>query len=116
MLQRALVETIEPAVADMDAMAGTPGQDQSGEGGRHAGEVLVDAALRDDPGIDGVERPRGRLTHAERTGQGKIAVEKAAHREFGRFAPALAAADAVGHGGDHVARASIRGRPKRAAA
>ena len=102
-VELAVAEKVEAAVADMHAMAGAAGQDQGGEGGRHAGEVLVGAALRDDPGIDSIERTRGRLTHAERSGQVEKAVEKCAHRQFGGFAPALAAADAICHGGDHVA-------------
>ena len=111
LLQRVLAEAVEPAVADMDAMAGAAGQDQSGESGRHVGEFGIDAALRDDPGIDGVERPRRRLPNAERAGQGEEAVEKTAHGEFGRLAPALVPADAVRHRGDGGGAASIRAPP-----
>ena len=113
LLQKILTETVEAAVADMDVMAGAPRQNQGGEGRRHADAFGIDAALGDDPGIDRVERMGRGLSHAQRTGQGKIAVEEGAHAEFRGLTPAGMAANPVGDHRDHVG-ARIHTRPAEA--
>ncbi len=107
--QRPFPEPIEAAVADMHAMASPPRQDQRGEGRGHAEKFRVGAALRDDPVIDRVERTRRGLTNAERSRQAKKAVEKTAHRQFGRLATTPAAAHPVGQRG-HCGAARVETR------
>ena len=102
-LQAPLAQAIGAGVADVNDVALPPRQDDRREGAAHAAELGIDAALRVDPAIGGLQRTRGAAAHAERFREGIIGVDEASNREFGGFASALVSADAVGDRGDDVA-------------
>ena len=102
-LQTALAQTVGAGVADVNDVTGAARQDHRRERAAHAAEPGIDAALRIDPAIGGLQRARGDAPDAQRFGQGIVGVEKTAHGQFGGFPSALVAADAIRHRGNDVA-------------
>jgi hypothetical protein len=99
--QPAIAEMPGAAVADMQDMAAAALEHERGEGAcgvRHVGHP----AHRVQPAVVGREHAQRRDRGADRVGLVVQPVDQRADAEFGRHAPGLCAADAIGERGDHA--------------
>ena len=104
--QAVAAQPVGAGVADMQHMRDAPAQHQRREGASHPRQLGVSLTLGMDPAIERIQDRGGGASHFHRLGQVAKSVEETAHRDLGRHAAALGAANAVG---DIAATTSRRG-------
>ena len=91
-------------VADVQRMRSATAQNHCGKGRRRPFEFRVDDAHPVQPAIVGTHHLSRACGHADRRRSGIIAIDEGSHRQLGRDAPALGAADTVGDDRNHPVR------------
>ena len=109
-IEPAAAEAVNAAVTDMNDMRLAPDQDQCAQGRRHAVEIWVLPALGDDPPVCGFDGVCRRPFDAQGLRLGEITFDQAPDGDFGCFAPAGRAANAIGHRREDAAARSLLGR------
>jgi hypothetical protein len=114
--QPLVAQPVQTRIADMQPMRLASAQHQRGQRRRHPRQRGIGVADAVDPAVHRIDAAGGDAAHAQRLALFPTGLQKAAHRDLRRDAPALGAADAIRDSRDRtqpralLRRAQIGGR------
>jgi hypothetical protein len=99
LLQKSLLQTVDPAIANVRGVKAPAAQDQRRKGGCHPRQLGVAAALGDHPAVQRRRHGFNRARHAPGVRRREVIGKQAAHGVFRGFPATFVATDAIGDGG-----------------